>query len=284
MRGFWFASIMAASAAACSAAGEAGAPAGLAAPSLEPLWVAEGFDSPESAVEAPGGGYFVSSVAGEGGAKDGDGWISLISADGEMLAARFAEGLDAPKGLAVLDGVLYAADIDRVRMIDAATGASKGEIVLEGAQFLNDATVWNGAVYVSDSRTASIFRIAGSEGALWLQDDRLVRVNGLLGAQSKMYIVTMESGALYEANARGDLKEIASGLLTADGVGAVKGGGWLVSIVPGEIVYVSPDGETAKLLDTRDKGISQNDLNVFGDIAVVANWRVNTVTAWRVLR
>ncbi|MCK5750331.1 MAG: hypothetical protein KAH44_29205 [Oricola sp.] len=251
---------------------------------LEKLWVAEGFSAPEGAAQAPQGGYFISNVAGEGGGKDGKGWISLISTDGEIVTERFAEGFDAPKGMTVLDGVLYVADIDRVRLLDAATGEGQGEIVIDGAQFLNDATVWNGAVYVSDSLTKSVIKVADGAASVWLTDDRLGRINGVLGAGDKLYIVTMETGSLYEADAQGALTEIANGMAPADGVGVVEGGGWLVSAVPGDIFYVSAEGATEKLVDTREAGVSQNDLNVYGDVVIVPNWRPGTVTAWKIVR
>lgn len=253
-------------------------------PNLEPLWTAEGFAAPEGAAEAPQGGYFISNVAGEGAGKDGEGWVSLVSAEGEIVEERFVEGFDAPKGMAVLDGVLYVADIDQVRLVDASTGERKGDITVEGAQFLNDATVWNGAVYVSDSMTASVLKIENGAATVWLTDERLGRVNGVLGAGDTLYIVTMETGALYAADAQGALTEIATGLIPADGVGLVEGGGWLVSTVPGEIYYVSAEGAKTQLVDTREAGVSQNDLNVYGDIAIVPNWRPGTVTAWRVVR
>ncbi len=254
------------------------------APKLEQLWLAEGFASPEGAAQAPQGGYFISNVAGEGADKDGEGWISLISEDGEIVTERFADGFHAPKGMAVLDGVLYVADIDRVRMIDAATGEAKGDIPIEGGKFLNDATVWNGAVYVSDSLTNSVLKIEDGAASTWITDDRLGKINGILGAGDTLYIVTMDTGSLYAANANGELTEIATGMIPADGVGLLEGGGWLVSTVPGEIYYVSLEGETEQLSDTREAGISQNDLNVYGDIAIVPNWRPGTVTAWKISR
>ncbi len=252
------------------------------APTLEQLWVAEGFSSPEGAAEAPGGGYFISNVAGEGAAKDGEGWVSLIDANGGIVNERFADGFDAPKGMAVLDGVLYVADIDRVRTFDAASGEAKGDIEVDGAKFLNDATVWNGVVYVSDSLTNTVLKIEDGAAAPWINDDRLGKVNGVLGAGDVMYIVTMDTGSLYMADQQGGLTEIANGMAPADGVGLAPGGGWLVSTVPGEIFYVSPAGEKTQLLDTREAGISQNDLNIYGDTVIVPNWRAGTVTAWRI--
>ncbi len=85
---------------------------GAGVPALEQLWVRDGFSAPEGVAAAPGGGYFISNVAGEGDAKDGEGWVTHISEAGDILVERFVDGMDAPKGMAVLDDVLYVADID----------------------------------------------------------------------------------------------------------------------------------------------------------------------------
>ncbi|MEZ5892413.1 MAG: hypothetical protein R3C58_04615 [Parvularculaceae bacterium] len=274
-------------AAACSAQNAAAPEKAVdpaAVPTLEQLWIAEGFSAPEGVAAAPGGGYFISNVGGDGEAKDGEGWISVISTDGKVVTERFTDGLDAPKGMAVMDGVLYATDIDTVRIIDAATGARTGDVVIEGAQFLNDATVWNGAIYVSDSGAASIYKLENGEAKLWLKDERLGGVNGLLGSGGVMFVSTMNSGSLFAAGADGMLTEIASGMENADGIGEVPGGGWLVSAWPGGVFFVSPEGETTEILNTRDAQILQNDLTMFGDIVIVPNWLPGTVTAWKAVR
>lgn len=251
---------------------------------LVPLWVAEGFSAPEGVALAPDGAYFISNVAGEGEAKDGEGWISKLSSDGEIVAARFIEGLDGPKGMAVLDGVLYVADIDVVRTFDAASGAARETIPIPDAMFLNDATVWGGEVFVSDSQTARIWRLASDGPAIFREGEELKGVNGLLGAGDKMFVSTMTSGSLYEASGDAGWREIASGMSNADGIGIVPenaGGGFLVSSWPGEIHHVAPDGTMESLLDTRDAGTLQNDLTIFGDVVIVPNWMPGTVTAWR---
>ena len=53
-------------------------PAGgpLSVASIEQAWVAEGFGSPEGVAAAPGGGYFISNVMGEGGGQ-GRRWLYL---------------------------------------------------------------------------------------------------------------------------------------------------------------------------------------------------------------
>jgi DNA-binding beta-propeller fold protein YncE len=47
--------------------------------------------------------------------KDGDGSISKLSLDGKLITQSITgEKLNAPKGTAVIKGVLYVADIDRI--------------------------------------------------------------------------------------------------------------------------------------------------------------------------
>jgi hypothetical protein len=255
--------------------------AALSIPNIEQAWIAEGFESPEGVAAAPDGGYFISNVVGEGSVKDGDGYIAHLSPDGVITKRYWAAKLDAPKGMAVLDGALYATDIDNVVMFGVADGKRLGKVRIEGAKFLNDATAWNGAIYVSDSGDAAIYRISDGVAELWLQDERLAGVNGLLGDGDRMLVSTMTTGSLFSVTAEGVLSEIASGMENADGIGLVPGGGYLVSSWPGQIHYVGEDGVVTTLFDEE---ISQNDLTVIGDTVIVPNWGQNTVTVWKVSR
>ncbi len=74
-----------------------------------------GFSSPESVVVV-GGDVFVSNlgVKLEPTAKDGDGFISHLDRQGNIKMLKWADKLNGPKGMIVVDGVLYVADLDRV--------------------------------------------------------------------------------------------------------------------------------------------------------------------------
>ena len=112
----------------------------LSVASIEQAWIAEGFESPEGVAAAPDGGYFISNVVGEGTDKDGNGYISHLASDGSITTRYWTAKLDAPKGMAVLDGTLYAADIDSVVMFNVEDGERLDSVRIEGAKFLNDAT------------------------------------------------------------------------------------------------------------------------------------------------
>lgn len=258
--------------------------AAASAPRLEQLWVAEGFEAPEGAALAPDGTYFISNVVGEGSARDGNGYISKVGADGTVLMQRWAEGLDGPKGMTVLGDTLYVADNDRVATFDALNGTPGETIMIDGAQFLNDMTVWNGEVLVSDSGSGSIYRLTPEGPQLFGASTDWAGINGLLGDGDRLLITTMTEGYLIDLRSADSEEILARGMKDADGVGLVPGGGYLVSSWPGQIHYVSEDGQVTTLLDTQAGGILQNDLSVFGDVVIVPNWMPGTVTAWRVVQ
>lgn len=276
----------AAAATAAAAAKEPAASAGAGAPiALERLWVTEGFADPEGVAAAPNGHYFVSNVAGEGTAMDGEGWVSIIAADGDTVAAQWVRGLDAPKGMVLAGSILYVADVTRVRRFEIATGKALDPLPAPGAGFLNDMTQWNEQVYVSDSAGARIYRLEGDAFEVWAEDAaRLAGVNGLLADGDRLLVSTMRAGSLLAVDEEGRWQEIASGMINADGIGLVPGDGYLVSSWPGQIHFVSDAGNVSTLVDTRDAGTYQNDLSVFDDLAIVPNWQPGTVTAWRIVR
>ena len=114
--------------------------------------------NPESARwDAEQGVWFVSNVNGQPGAKDNNGFISRIKADGSVDSLKFVAGgrgkvtLNAPKGLAIVGDTLWVADIDVVRGFDRKTGAAVASIPVPGAKFLNDVTAGPGGIYITDS-------------------------------------------------------------------------------------------------------------------------------------
>ncbi len=99
-----------------------------------------GFSSPES-VAVVGGDVFVSNlgVKLEPTAKDGDGFISRLDREGNIKSLKWADRLNGPKGLIVVEGVLYVADIDRVLGFRVRDGRQVFELDMAatGSAFLN---------------------------------------------------------------------------------------------------------------------------------------------------
>ena len=155
------------------------------------LWETAGFKTPESALPVPAEGFaYVSNVAGQPTDKDGNGFISKVSlADGKIIALEWAKGMDAPKGLALDGGKLYTADIDKLVEIDPKTGKIIAKHDAPGATFLNDvAADAQGNIYVSDSSTSAIWRLAGGKFEKWIDDKALKFPNGLYVDGDKLIV------------------------------------------------------------------------------------------------
>lgn len=155
------------------------------------LWETTGLKTPESALPVPAEGFaYVSNVAGKPTDKDGNGFISKVSlADGKVIALEWAKGIDAPKGLALAGGKLYAADIDKLVEIDPKTGKIITKYDAPGATFLNDvAADAKGDVYVSDSSTSTIWRLTGGKLEKWIDDPALKFPNGLYVDGDKLIV------------------------------------------------------------------------------------------------
>lgn len=125
--------------------------------------IIEGFNSPESVVRE--GKYLYVSNLGvklEPSAKDGDGYISKLDIQGNIVKKDFITGLDGPKGLAVLGGVLYVSDIDHLLGYNFNTGERVFDLDFssEKTAFLNDLAVDDGRhLYVSATDINKIFRV-----------------------------------------------------------------------------------------------------------------------------
>jgi len=146
------------------------------------LWETTGLKTPESALPVPAEGFaYVSNIAGNPTEKDAKGFISKVSlSDGKIIELEWAKGMDAPKGLALAKGRLYAADIDKLVEIDAKTGTIVASYDAPGAKFLNDvAADAKGRIYVSDSSTSSIWRLADGKLEKWMDGPALKYPNGL---------------------------------------------------------------------------------------------------------
>lgn len=119
-----------------------------------PVWtITADMAAPESAYyDAASNAVFVSSINGQILEKDGNGYISRLTPEGKVVNAKWATGLNAPKGMRSVDGTLWVSDIDEVVGIDIASGRITSRVRVEGAEFLNDlATAPDGTVYRLES-------------------------------------------------------------------------------------------------------------------------------------
>jgi len=220
------------------------------------------FSRPESAVyDAQNKVIYVSNINGDGTAKDGNGYITKVSPDGKVVAKEWVGGLNAPKGLGLYNGKLYAADVDELVEINLDSATVTARYPAQGAQFLNDVTVDNaGNVYVSDSGTGTIYRLSQGNVSAWLKDDRVTSPNGLFAERGQLIVAASDSKAQNPGNARYMQSVSYNGrtikpLKDETGLGAIdavepdgKGGYFLTDWGAGTVMYYTPEIGAVELI------------------------------------
>jgi len=259
------------------------------------LWEASGFKQPESAVfDRAAGAIYVSNVNGEAMKKDGNGFISKLGPDGKVVALEWVKGLDSPTGLALANGKLYAADMDRIAEIDIAKGEVIQRYDAPGSKFLNDLTAdKSGRIYASDMVANSIWVLEGGKLSLLMQDDTLDNPNGLLAEDGRIVVASWGKMAPdFSTKVPGHMKsvDLATKKVSAlgdttpagnfDGVEPDGKGGYLVTDwVSGGLFQVTKDGKPTRLLPLA-KGSA--DLGVGPDgIIMIPMMMDGTVVAYK---
>ena len=236
------------------------APAAAPAPAPDMAIENVGFATPESVLHDAGADvYLVSNINGAPLEADGNGFISRLAPDGELLDLKWIDGasdgvtLNAPKGMALSGGMLYVADIDCLRVFDSTTGAPVTEHCVTGATFLNDVAADDQSnVYFTDTGFDASFSPSGADAIYLLsggvvldvaRGDALGHPNGIAIVPGGVQVVTFGSGEAYRVTPTGERTNVAAVAGSLDGVEALADGGYLVSSWDDSAIYrVAADG------------------------------------------
>ncbi|HEU0068989.1 MAG TPA: hypothetical protein VFQ26_06960 [Nitrospiraceae bacterium] len=205
-------------------------PLAIAGPLNAQITVTE-LQSPYSFVSDPiEKNYFISSVNGEAETADNNGFITKLDPNGKLLNLKFIQGgkddvtLHAPKGMALVEHVLYVADLDTLRGFDTTTGkpvmaliirspaASRSESVPTS---LNDVTFdGKGLLYCSDQKANTIYRVdlATQTVSVLITDRSLAGPSGLAvhPKSGQIIAVSWEKGKISEVSPEGVVTELFS--------------------------------------------------------------------------
>lgn len=165
----------------------------LPAQSFDLVWETEKvFKTPESALyDAERNQIYVSNINGKATAKDGNGFISILDTNGVVKKLRWISGMNAPKGMAIIDSLLYVTDIDRIVIIDINHAKIIKIVDVEDAVFLNDIEAISAEnLVVSDTRLNHLLIFDGNTARIWLKDDSLIAPNGLAFFKESLYVGT----------------------------------------------------------------------------------------------
>ena len=224
---------------------------------------------------------YVSNIDGTDPWKaDGKGSIGKVGLDGKIIAAEWVSGLNAPKGLGMYNGKLYAADLGEIVVIDIATGKIDKKIPIEGATGLNDISVDpNGAIYVTEMLSKKLYKVENDKAEIIAEN--LTKPNGVLFHDNEIYL--LDNGGLYKMNADKSMALIVDGMDGGtDGVENVQGNEFIVSCWEGALWYINADGSKQLLMDTRAEKRNTADIGFDKEtktVYVPTFWR-NTVVAY----
>ncbi|MBN1119102.1 MAG: hypothetical protein JXA77_17970 [Bacteroidales bacterium] len=218
---------------------------------LELKWETTGFDTPECVCyDEVNNVYYVSNVAGNPSEKDGIGFISVLNTDGSIKALKWVEGLNAPKGMTLVDDMLFVSDIDEIVKIDVNSGSIVSKNPIEGSAFLNDiASDTAGVIYISDSQTKTYYSIDSGMVSILLSDSSFGSPNGII----------YDDGVLVSGTGNNVIKiDILSGAYSSfientggvDALQKITDNSFLISDWTGKVHLIYTDKEKELVLDS----------------------------------
>lgn len=215
-----------------------------------------GFSTPESVeYNATDDVYLVTNINGGSLAVDGNGFISKLTPEGQVVDLKWIDGkkagitLNAPKGAAIVGEYLYVTDIDQVQVFRLSDGKQEKTITISGSTFLNGITSGAGDyVYVTDSGfgaglvpsgTDAIYKVwANGKYQAIVKDKMMGGPNGILDDNGRLVVVTFASGKMLSIEGSGQQLALPTppkgGL---DGLVKLKDGRFLLSSWGGSAIY-----------------------------------------------
>lgn len=226
---------------------------------LEKVWVADGFDVPESVLPVPEKGImYVSNIAAPNPTqKEGKGFISIVETDGKIKELKWCTGLNSPKGMAISEGKLYVTEVDRIAEIDLKTGKKLKDYPVQGADFLNDIAVdAKGNLYISDSGSKTVYLLKDGKVSTFLKSEEFTRPNGVLVLNNKLILGTGSKIVSIDLASK-EIKDLDLDTGVADGIAIISPNAKIYSNWPGTIYYAENGKEKELLFDTRSSETSK---------------------------
>lgn len=256
-------------------------------PSLKEVWASDtSLRTPESVLfDRERKLIYVANVNMNPWEKDGNGFISKMDLQGNIIDLNWIEGFHGPKGMGIINNSLFVADIDEVVEIDLEASKIINRYEVPDTPTLNDITIGNGVVYISGSDSNKVFELKDGVVTEILSAD-FGRPNGLFYESERLLMLTSGSSTLKSINlATKDVTDLLDGLGHGDGIVPVGNGDYLASSWRGELFYITSDWQSIQLLDTREAEINAADIDYIVDenILLVPTFFDNRVVAYELV-
>lgn len=225
--------------------------------------VVDGLSGPEAVhYDAAQDVYFVSNFNGDA-AGDANGFISRVGPQGQIEVLKFMVGtpeypLHGPRGMRLAGDMLWVADADGLHGFERNSGEHLRFIDFSDFEpgFLNDVEVGaDGALYLTDTGNARLFRIDDGEISVLAADELVSPPNGIVWySKADAFVLAPWGGGLGLAAWRPSTGELtAIGELPEGGNidGLEEYGGRLIAASQiDQAIWAWDDGEAVKLFDT----------------------------------
>ncbi|MEZ4309548.1 MAG: hypothetical protein R3F14_16040 [Polyangiaceae bacterium] len=249
-----------------SGGGGAGGTGGTGGAAGYSFTVVKGFTGAESCLWDPvSEHWYVSNIAppvsGDLTELDGEGWISKVDKDLNLVEEKWVMGLDTPAGLRLLNGELFVCNISQIHGFEVATGDLVETHIFPSAVLLNDPAIdaAKDMVYATDTFGDAIYEMkigqVGSE-ALLVASAELMGPNGLLFDAGKLYVGSLVDfnpanlGPFLSVNPNSKaITQVGTTLGKWDGLEKWQGAYLLSDNAAGKLVLIQPDGTSEVLFD-----------------------------------
>jgi len=242
----------------------------ISAQSFDKIWETEKvFKTPESVYfNADRDQIYVSNINGKPTDKDNNGFISLLKKDGPITTLKWISGMNAPKGMAVVDSLLYVTDIDRFHIINIDEAKIIKTVNVDNAVFLNDMAADNaGNIFISDMGKDHVLKYDGQKVEVWLEGELIIRPNGLTFFKNHLFVGTKDNLLRIEMEEK-KIKILVEETGPIDGLIPLGGNKFVISDWSGRIMLISPL-EKIVLGNTTDQEIQAADLGYIPDEKLV---------------
>ena len=225
--------------------------------------VTKAINNPESIFFDKGSNYFyVSNINGKSLEKDGNGFISVLSYEGEVIEDKLVDGLNAPKGIFVKSNLIHIIDINQLIVFNLDTKEIEEIKEFNNAISLIDITIYDNdeRIFISDFLGDKLFEI-NKEKVVY--EHSIIRPNGLYIYDNQLYIGTFqqnENGQIFKLNLNDENAKIESYLTNigyCDGI-----------YIDDDIIVISNFNNELKLIEKKSNKIiskAKSEKYNFGD-------------------
>jgi hypothetical protein len=252
---------------------------------LQKVWESQpGLLTPESACYNPADGLiYVSNIARHPDGVNGPGFLSKMNDQGEVLVKEWVTGFKSPKGIGIVNGNLYVADVDKVWEIALKTGEVLKKYGCSLARGLNDVAVdREGRVYVTETKKNLLLTVGKDSLEVFSASEQLGALNGvcefgtemLLGAKNRLIAIDKKTKSM---------RILADSTGYLDGIVVVGKNKVITSDWKGLVQLIEPLKSIEKLMDTTSLGIYAADLGLIPsqNILLVPTFFDNKVVAYK---